>query len=167
MKEIGELVLNFLSGLGVIDKIFAQTYNSIFNLNNLDYKDIKKKYNLNDERDIVWMKFTKEGCLGVVACSNDINFDIPKNAKQYDEKDIYDKRKWKYNTSGIIIHQLKQEWNENFVLLFPLEKIPKDYNRLHIEWAVGNYLIENKIPILDLYSHQMNKFSKEEINKNI
>ncbi len=46
------------------------------------YKDIKNFYNLKDIRDIVWMKFTRDGFLGVVATSNDINFHIPKNLSE-------------------------------------------------------------------------------------
>ncbi len=67
--------------------------------NNL-YKGMKKINNLEDERDIVWMKFTEDGFLGVVATSNDINFDIPLSEKEYDKK---------HNAAGIIIHHLEKK----------------------------------------------------------
>ena len=41
---------------------------------NIDYKNIQKEFDLADVRDIVWMKFTSSGALGVVASSNDVNF---------------------------------------------------------------------------------------------
>ena len=36
-----------------------------------------KEFELDDKGDLVWMKFTKDGYLGVVAVSDDVNFDIP------------------------------------------------------------------------------------------
>lgn len=96
-------------------------------------------------QDLVWMKFTDRGFLGVVATSNDINFDIPK-----DEENHFCKR----TTSGIIIHKLKQSWDRSFVLAFPLKSIPEDLKRGHIETGIGNYLIDKNVPILDYFSHR-------------
>ena len=42
------------------------------------------KSNKKDRRDIVLLKFTKDGYLGVVAASDDINFSIPHNKSEYD-----------------------------------------------------------------------------------
>lgn len=100
------------------------------------YTKIWKKNNLNDKRDIVWMKFTKDNFLGVVATGNDINFNIN-------------------NTSGKIITYLGQEWDKSFVLIFPLKNIPSELNRHRIESGIGNYLISKGVPILDLYSHNL------------
>lgn len=96
-------------------------------------------------RDLVWMKFTNLGFLGVVAVSNDINFDIPKDG---------DPHLCKRNTSGIIVHTLGQSWDRRFVLAFPLKSIPEDLRRGHIETGIGNYLIERNVPILDYHSHK-------------
>ncbi|WP_297723474.1 hypothetical protein [uncultured Mobiluncus sp.] len=98
-----------------------------------------------DCRDLVWMKFTNLGFLGVVAVSNDINFDIPKDG---------DSHLCKRKTSGIIVHALGQSWDRRFVLAFPLKSIPEDLRRGHIETGIGNYLIERNVPILDYYSHR-------------
>lgn len=121
------------------------------------YKNIQLENNLKDIRDIVWMKFTKDGYLGVVATSNDINFNIPLSIDGYnDTTDGLIKTKfnyWKYNTSGIIIHHLQKEWNRDFVLVFPLINIPDSLVRSDVECGIGNYLIENGVPILDYYSH--------------
>jgi hypothetical protein len=100
----------------------------------IDYEQIKVSNHLNDCRDIVWMKFTKDGFLGAVAVSNDINFNME-------------------FTSGIIIEHLHKEWDQSFVLIFPLVNIPEQYTRHDIEKGIGNYLIAKGIPILDYYSH--------------
>ena len=129
-----------------------QVSNPIIDLtkNNINYKQIKENTCIEDERDIVWMKFTKDKYLGVVATSNDVNFNIPNSKEQYN---IKKKNKWVYNTSGIIIHYLHKEWDDRFVLVFPLINIPKGLNRGAIERGIGNYLIYKNIPILDFYSH--------------
>lgn len=126
----------------------------------VDYKKIKNDYSLKNEKDIVWMKFTTSGYPGVVAVSNDINFDVPNNTSEYDLKvevwDPYEKCKkseWKHNSSGIIIHKLREQWDDSFVLVFPLKNIPYGYSRHDIEKAIGNYLIKKNVPILDFYSH--------------
>ena len=135
----------------------SKVQNPIYKLNEkpIDrgfYNDIKEKYNLVSVKDIVWMKFTQEGLLGVVGVSNDINFDIP-NSTDYDSLDS--KGYWRFNTSGIIVHSVGQQWDEEFVLVFPLKSIPEGYVRGDIECGIGNYLIENDIPILDYYSHKL------------
>ncbi len=121
------------------------------------HKQIQLDNNLKDIGDVVWMKFTKDEYLGVVATSNDINFDFPSSIEEYDdttdgrEKSKFNK--WKYNTSGIIIHHLQKKWDREFVLIFPLINIPDGYKRRDIECGIGNYLIEKGVPILDYYSH--------------
>ena len=130
----------------------AQCKNPINNTpENVNYREIKADNNLADVRDIVWMKFTTDGYLGVVATSNDINFDIPQNAEDYTKRKG---RQWSFNTSGILIHKLGKEWDTSFVLIFPLKDLPEDYSRHDIELFVGNYLINNGVPILDFYSHR-------------
>ena len=126
----------------------------------INYKKIQADHALREPGDIVWMKFTKDGYLGVVATSDDINFDIPSNASEYDKKEwqynFYRKEKelvWKHNSAGILVHQIGKEWDTSFVLIFPLSNIPAGYKRGDIERAIGNYLIDKKIPIIDFYSH--------------
>ncbi len=65
-------VNEFLETIGV-----NRVDNPIMSPQDVNYKDMKEKYNLADEREIVWMKFTINGFLGVVATSNDIGFDYP------------------------------------------------------------------------------------------
>ena len=105
----------------------------------IDYEAIKEKYGLDNDCDIIWIKFTTDGHVGVVAKSSDINHD-------------YDR------TSGIIIQALKKEWDKSFVLLFPLKKCNKDESLSEkekglLERYVGNHLIGCGVPILDFYSH--------------
>lgn len=141
----------FLSRIGV-----TPVANPTMDPRKISYSEIKKQYHLNDERDIVWVKFTKgkdsqPGHVGVVAQSNDINFDIPPSADVYNDKDK--NQRWVYNTSGIIIHQLGKRWDTSFVLLFPLQLDNVNYSRHEIETGLGNFLIDMGVPILDYYSH--------------
>lgn len=112
---------------------------------------------LNDPKHVIWMKFTKNGQLGVVAASNDYNFDIPPSSDVYNEttdgKLKSNSNRWKYTTSGIILHKLNLEWDESFLLIFPLHGIENIQRRNLIETGVGNFLIENDVPIIDFYSH--------------
>lgn len=146
---------NYLCEIGV-EKVSSPK----IKIADVNYNEIKNANNLNDERDLVWIKFTKDGYIGVVAVSNDINFDIPESKEDYNKKiEVYNRwrkqyeEKWQYNTSGIIIHHLEKCWEDSFVLVFPLKNIPNNLSRSDIERGVGNYLIEKKIPILDFYSH--------------
>ena len=135
----------------------------------VNYTSLKEEFNLDDERDIVWIKFTKDDFVGAVATSNDINFDIPPDASVYDNKILkyneYKKKDelvWQYNSSGILVHKLKKKWNESLVLVFPLKELGKNrkYSRHEIEMAIGNYLIEQQVPIIDYYSHYIGWFLK-------
>lgn len=106
----------------------------------IEYDEIQGKYGLDEPGDIIWLKFTESakdsenGHLGVVATGMDVNF-------SYD------------NSSGILIRHVKKNWDESFVLIIPLPDIPHGYRRHDIEKAIGNYLIEKEIPIIDFYSH--------------
>lgn len=159
-KIIG-YVNDLLKAVGI-----AEVINPIMKLSEINYKSLKEEYELDDERDLVWIKFTKDGFVGCVAASNDINFQFPTNYLEYDVKEMkYKKDKgkfeedWKYNTSGILVHKLNKAWDKSFVLVFPLKKLKEsDYNRHNIEMAIGNYLSKEKnVPIIDYYSHNMKK----------
>ena len=63
----------------------------------VDYKKIQRENGLEDHRDIVWMKFTRDGYMGVVAVSNDIGFDIPSSCEEYNQKIQYKSSfRWKF-----------------------------------------------------------------------
>lgn len=99
------------------------------------YERIKERFDLTYPSDIIWMKFTDKGHLGVVAKSFDINF-------KHD------------NTSGKLINEVGEKWDDSFVFIFPLAKeILNVYKKDDIERAIGNYLISKGIPIIDFYSH--------------
>lgn len=155
IEKIIEYVNYFLAFLE-IDKVNTPKISG----KNIDYKEIKKDNKLQDEKDIIWLKFTTDGYLGVVATSNDINFDIPESKQTYNQKEkIYnqytkqEQQVWLHNTSGIIVHHVNKSWDDNFVLVFPLKNIKKNLTRSDIERGIGNYLIANGVPILDFYSH--------------
>ena len=72
--------------------------------------------------------------VGVVACSNDINFDIPTTKDEYDEVNFTKtgkKKGWKYNTSGILVHSVNLKWDDSFFLYFhylDYQKVTKGKN---------------------------------------
>ena len=99
------------------------------------YIEIKKKFGLSHTKNIIWLKFTQKGYLGVVAKGMDINF-------------IND------NTSGKLVNAVNDKWDESFVLIFPLtDSILYKRDSGEIERAIGNYLISKGVPIIDFYSH--------------
>lgn len=156
VEEIIEIIKKFLSDIGITTSENPVMNNPL----SINYRKIKEQYQLEDPGDIVWLKFTQDGYLGVVATSNDINFNIPKRKDDYDKKhkvfNTYTQKyeeQWDFNTSGILVHKLKKSWDKSFVLLFPLKGITPEYKRGDIERAIGNLLIKNNVPILDYYSH--------------
>lgn len=158
-EEIIEYVNELLETIGI-----TPVSKPIMNPSEVNYKSLKEEYELDDEGDIVWIKFTTDGFIGCVAVSNDINFQIPSAISDYDilEKKYneYTKRyedDWKYNSSGILVHKLNKKWDESFVLVFPLKKRKESgYSRHEIEMAIGNYLSKGKnVPIIDYYSHNI------------
>lgn len=99
------------------------------------YNIIRENFNLKNPYDIVWLKFTNKGHLGVVAKSFDINFN--------DE-----------TSSGILVKQVGEQWDKSFVFIFPLTPdILGNRGSSDFELAIGNYLISNGVPIIDFYSH--------------
>lgn len=147
IENIIRFTIEFLSMLGMRPSYCLRMDTANYKI---DYKEIQINSGVKDERDIVWMKFTQDGYLGVVATSNDVNFNMPDKKEQYN---IKKHGKWAYNTSGIIIHHLNKKWNDTFVLIFPLVNIPQGLERGDIERGIGNYLISKGVPILDFYSH--------------
>lgn len=111
------------------------TRQSKYTIYDKKYDIIQNKFNLMHPSDIIWLKFTTKGHLGVVAKSCDINYD--------------------YNlSSGILVEQVSEQWDDSFVIIFPLtNEVLKSYSTGDIELGVGNYLISKGIPIIDYYSH--------------
>lgn len=84
------------------------------------YDEIKVAFDLLIPQNIIWLKFTTDGYLGVVASSFDINFSYE-------------------STSGKLIDSVGKKWDETFVLIFPLTNdILLERNKTDIETAVGN-----------------------------
>lgn len=99
------------------------------------YCVIKNKFGLSHTKNIIWLKFTRKGYLGVVAKGMDINF-------SYD------------NSAGKLVKEVKDDWDESFVLIFPLTDLILDKRKTgEIERAIGEYLISKGVPIIDFYSH--------------
>lgn len=155
IEDIIKYINEFLEKIGINN--VSNPKHTCEDWTSFDYDALQQENNLNGRKHIVWMKFTTDGYLGVVAASDDINFDIPLSEANYndttDGKEKSSGNDWEHNTSGIIVHHLKKQWDESFVLIFPLENIG-DAMRDDIECGIGNYLISKDIPILDFYSHR-------------
>ena len=109
------------------------------------YDAIKAKFDLERVSDLLWFKFTDKGHLVVVAKSCDINWDYGK-------------------TCGQLVHSVGKKFDNSFIFVFPLTKEMirtkadphskyRKYTTGDLECAVGNYLIEKGVPIIDYYSH--------------
>ncbi|WP_125596068.1 hypothetical protein [Lapidilactobacillus achengensis] len=116
----------------------------------LDYNAIKRDNDLNAVNHIVWLKFTMDKFLGVVASGNDCNFDIPPDPANYNDPGR--QSRWQYNTSGILIDQLGKKWDERLLVVFPLPGITNK-SKSAIDRGIGQYLLKHDVPILDYYSH--------------
>ena len=153
-EEIIRLSKDFLSAIPIsthFDPVLQ-----IEDPDRIDYVKIKNQFHLANQKDLIWMKFTQDGYLGVVAQGDDINFDIPEDETLLNIDLLIQKEneaKRRYTSSGILIHQLHKTWDKSFVLLFPLAEIPEKIDRLKIETGLGNYLLSKGVPILDYYSH--------------
>lgn len=105
------------------------------------YDIIKDKFKLNKPSDIVWIKFTTNGHVGVIAKSFDINFD----RKTSDGKPI---------SSTVLVEEVGEKWDKSFVMIFPMTpEIIGNRSIEDLELGIGNYLINKKVPIIDFYSH--------------
>lgn len=47
------------------------TDNPEYDPKSIDYDQIREEFELDDKGDLIWMKFTEDGYLGVVAVSNE------------------------------------------------------------------------------------------------
>lgn len=99
------------------------------------YAIIQKHYNLDFQKDLVWLKFTKDGYVGVVCDSSDINHSYE-------------------NTAGKLIQMVNKSWDTSNVFIFPITSAMTKYKtRKQIETGIGKYLIDKGVPIIDYYSH--------------
>jgi len=115
---------------------------------NIDYKDIMRKYNTNGEGHIIWLEFVEKGHVAVVGAGKDIGF--PRNEKR--------------GTWSILSKILNIEWDTSKVIIIPIRGLDvssvgiKNVDnvlkcRNGVEYCIGQYLIENNIPILNYYQH--------------
>ena len=147
-------VNTFLGGMGMREvpaaEALCRVRNPKYPGRAVGYVKRSRQYKLADKGDLVWVKFTERGHVGVVASGNDVNFDMPENAEEYTQK--IGRRRLRAS-SGVLLHRLGETWDTSFVLVFPLAPIPADRTRRDLERAIGNYLIAKGVPILDYYSH--------------
>ena len=135
ISVICKLINDFLKELNIVSECILIDNSDV--LKTVNYERIKRLYGLTNQSDIVWLRFTSDGFLGTVGSSNDINFDYS-------------------HSSGRIIKGIGKEWNKYRIIIIPIPSITKREERLLIEGMIGNYLLDNNIPILDRYSHCLN-----------
>ena len=141
-KALDELLIN--EGLKVVVALRDEYYKD--DILKFDYK----KAGINKKKgNVVWIKFSDKGHVGVVASGADINFDYPTDYKDYTKQE---NGEWKYNSSGILLHFLGLHWYTDAVLIIPISE-DCGYSKREVEVAVGNFLIDKGIPIIDYYSH--------------
>lgn len=132
--------------------ILSHWNGSTYDIYDNKYDAIKDKFDLERVNDLLWFKFTDKGYLAVVASSCDIN--------------------WDYNRScGILVNEVKEKFDDSFVFVFPLTQqmvrtkagpnsIYRKFSKSKLELAVGNYLIDKGVPIIDYFSHMGYKYDK-------
>lgn len=119
----------------------------------LDYDRIAEEHQLADRRDVVNIRFDREGHPVVVAVSDDVNFcPVPEGPDEFDAKED---GKWKYSTAAVILSALGSDWDRSQFLLFPLSGLAEtEYSRHDVEQAIGNGLLQSgECRLLDKFSH--------------
>ena len=122
----------------------------VYDVYDKKYDIIIDKFNLERVNDILWFKFTNKGHLAVVASSCDINWDSS-------------------NSCGILVDEVGEVFDSTFVYIFPLTQqmirtkaesnsYYRKYSSAELELAVGNYLSNKGVPIIDFYSHMGYKY---------
>lgn len=105
------------------------------------YDVISSVFHTKEPKNLIWLKFTQKGHVGVVAKSFDINFD----RKTDDGKPI---------SSDVLVKEVGESWDKSFVMMFPMTpEILGKRSVGELELGIGNYLIEKNVPIIDFYSH--------------
>lgn len=99
------------------------------------YTIIQEQFKLGFQKDLVWLKFTEDGYVGVVADSSDINYSYT-------------------NTAGRLLREVNRTWDTSNLFIFPITSaMTKHKTRKQIENGIGKYLIYKGVPIIDFYSH--------------
>lgn len=132
--------------------ILSHWNGSTYDIYDNKYDAIKDKFDLERVNDLLWFKFTDKGHLAVVASGCDIN--------------------WDYKLScGILVNEVEEKFDDSFVFVFPLTQqmvrtkaepnsIDRKFPKSKLELAVGNYLIDKGVPIIDYFSHMGYKYDE-------
>lgn len=119
----------------------------------LDYDRIAEENQLADRRDVVNIRFDREGRPVLVAVSDDVNFcPVPEGPDDFDAKEG---DTWKYSTAAVILSALGTDWDRSQLLFFPLSGLAETgYSRHEVEQAIGNSLLQSgECHLLDKFSH--------------
>lgn len=144
-ERVAEIVLDCLKRIGLPQAaaIWADP-------RAVDYAAIRKQYRLKDKGEILFLKFSADGFIGVIGTGSEINFDYPPCRQDYNKRTGSD---WAYHTSGILLSHVNKIWDQGSVMICPLRIENLPFTRRQVATAVGNYLSEQGVPIIDYYSH--------------
>jgi hypothetical protein len=113
----------------------------------IDYEKIKEENGTNDSSHILFIQFTQKGHVAVVGAGKDISFS----------------KKKAYGTWRIISSIKDVEWDYETVIVIPILNIKNCAiekgdsilaYRNGVEHYLGDYLFQNKVPILNCYQHK-------------
>lgn len=134
------------------------------NVNQIDVSGLKHLPRMNDNQ--IFIKLTESGRIAVVGHGKGSTFLIPKCAEEYDEQsyDSYGKLNWKYNSPGILLHSVKERYNENLIILISVD-VPAGLQIRDVKRGIGNFLTESEcsIPCIDFFNHRVCR--REEVKK--
>ena len=147
VEKIEELLDSCLKDNGIEGKIIRFEDD----VKKINYKEIMRNYETNEEGHLIWIEFVTSGHIAVVGAGKDIGFPRNKNV----------------GTWRILSSLENAEWDETKVIVIPikgLESIHRKKNgdyiknilrcRDGIEYFIGDYLIDNDVPILNYYQHK-------------
>lgn len=97
----------------------------------------------------IYIKMTKTRRLGVIG-HGQLNFDRPNVSSEYNQKIG---NQWRFNSSGILIHSVNEEWDKSLIILYTVE-VPNGLRLSDVKRALGNYLLL-KTSIIDHFNHQI------------
>lgn len=118
----------------------------------LKAEEVRPPYDSKYDKGYVWIKIAhdpKSGKrYGRVVANGPVNFEIPNDKSNYHLKNH--KGQWKYPISGVWVHDSELEWDTEQIIAIPIGNVPVNVAKFYI----GNFLLENGIPIIDKFSHR-------------
>lgn len=141
-----EIILSMINECLKLNKIDGNAYK--ISPKEINYSDICNKNKTNGEGHIIWVQFVKGGHVAVVGAGKDIGFPKGKRGTWSIIKDV-DGVQWE--TSEVIIVPIRG-LDAGSVGIKNVDNVLKCRNG--VEHCIGDYLIDNGVPILNFYQHK-------------